>query len=117
MQQICDYLERLNLKANHEIPGRMKKHVRIYMKFFGYGIDDFIPSEISGARANDVHHIDCRGMGGSKEMDVIENLMALTRAEHDEYGDKEQYMEFLRETHKQYLNNKINQNRNGKTIY
>jgi hypothetical protein len=87
----------------------MKKHVRIYMKFFGYGIDDFIPSEISGARANDIHHIDCRGMGGSKEMDVIENLMALTREEHEQYGDKEQYMEFLKETHNQFI---TNENRN-----
>ena len=83
----------------------MQNHVKIYLDFFGYGIDDFIPSEISGERAIDIHHIDCRGMGGSKEKDNIENLMALTREEHEEFGDKEQYMDYLKETHLNFIKN------------
>jgi hypothetical protein len=63
----------------------MKKHIRIYLEFFGYGIDDFIPCEVKGCnkRAVDIHHIDRRGMGGSKEKDYIENLVGLCRKHHD----------------------------------
>ena len=46
-----------------------------------------------------VHHIDCKGMGGSKLKDYIENLMALCQECHDKYGDKKQYMEYLQEIH------------------
>lgn len=66
------------------------------MDFFDYCQEDFIPSELDpDKRANDIHHIDCRGMGGSDDKDYIENLMALDREEHDEFGDKKQYIVFL----------------------
>lgn len=73
------------------------------MEYFGYCKDDFIPSEISGKRANDIHHIEARGMGGSKNKDKIENLMALTREEHLEFGDKEQHMDYLKEVHAEFM--------------
>lgn len=62
----------------------MERHTRVYMKFFSYGMDDFVPCEIcfmgkKDVRAADVHHICGRGKG----MDVIENLMALCRRHHD----------------------------------
>lgn len=81
----------------------MRKHTKIYMKYFGYDVSDFIPSEISGERAVDIHHIDCRGRGGSKEKDNIENLMALTRKEHEMYGDKKEFKEFLKNVHKRFM--------------
>jgi len=81
----------------------MKKHTKIYMDFFGYGEQDFIPSELSEQRANDVNHISCRGMGGSKKKDYIENLMALTRDEHNKYGDNKQYTDFLKEKHFEFI--------------
>jgi 5-methylcytosine-specific restriction endonuclease McrA len=40
-----------------------------------------------------------RGMGGSKEADNINNLMALCRECHLEYGDKKQYIDYLKEIH------------------
>jgi hypothetical protein len=83
----------------------MKNHIKVYMEYFGYGMEDFIPSEISGDRAVDIHHIDCRGMGSSKEKDNINNLMALTRAEHTKYGDKKQWMMFLKLKHEQFMKN------------
>jgi hypothetical protein len=70
------------------------------MEFFRYTESDFIPSEISGERAADIHHINCRAMGGSKDKDHIMNLMALTRKEHEKYGDKKQYKEWLNDIHK-----------------
>lgn len=81
----------------------MKKHVKIYLEYFGYRAGDFIPSEISGERADDIHHIECCGMGGSGDKDNVENLMALTRAEHEKYGDKVRYEEMLKIYHKVFM--------------
>lgn len=81
----------------------MKKHVKIYCEYFGYGEQDFIPSEISGKRAADTHHLDARGLGGSDNCDYIENLMALTREEHEAYGDREQYMDWLKQLHLDFM--------------
>ena len=82
----------------------MKNHTKVYLNHFGYTGEDFIPCETCGARAVDIHHIEARGMGGTKIGDKIENLMALCREHHIEYGDKKQYMEFLKEKHKEKLN-------------
>jgi len=84
----------------------MKKHTKIYLDYFGYGIEDFIPCESCGAKAVDIHHIEARGMGGNKEADNIWNLMALCRKHHIEYGDKKQYIEYLKEIHKEKLDGK-----------
>ena len=86
----------------------MQKHTKIYFDFFGIEYDPVSGwhnclSEISGQPAHDIHHIDCRGMGGSKNKDRIENLMALTSEEHRMYGDKKQYMDFLKQTHDVYI--------------
>ena len=84
----------------------MKNHTKVYCSHFGYILDEFIPCEVCGARAVDLHHIFRRGMGGSKSADTIENIMALCRKCHIEYGDKKQYMEFLKEKHKDKLDGK-----------
>ena len=84
----------------------MKKHTKIYFDYFGYGIDSVILCEVCGAKAVDLHHIFRRGMGGSKEVDNIENIMALCREHHIEYGDKKQYMEYLKNKHKEKLDGK-----------
>jgi hypothetical protein len=63
----------------------MLKHTKIYLSFFGYGEQDRIPCEVKGCtnRGVDVHHIQRRGMGGSKEKDYIENLVGLCREHHE----------------------------------
>jgi ribosome-binding protein aMBF1 (putative translation factor) len=81
----------------------MRKHTKIYFDYFGYGKEDFVSCEVCGRRAVDTHHIDCRGMGGSKEKDVIENLMAVCRECHIKYGDKKEYMDFLKEKHHEFM--------------
>ena len=97
----------------------LKQHIKIYLDAFGYDETDYIPSEIGG-KAVDIHHIVSRGMGGTKEKDRIENLMALTREQHLKYGDKKIYMKMLLTTHwcflerhgvefdREYLRNEIN---------
>ena len=84
----------------------MKKHTMTYFNHFGYDISDFIPCEVCGKTAVDIHHIEARGIGGSKEADNIENLMALCREDHLKYGDKKQYKEFLKDKHQIKLNAK-----------
>ncbi len=85
---------------------QMKKHVKLYIKYFNYALEDVIPCEICGARAVDVHHIYCRGMGGSKDKDHIDNLMGLCRGCHIEYGDKKQHIDMLNKVHSERLKNK-----------
>lgn len=85
----------------------MKLHVKIYFTYFGYDESDTIICECcQRSRAVDIHHIDARGMGSSSNLDYVENLMALCRRCHVKYGDKEQYMNFLKERHVDIMNSK-----------
>lgn len=60
----------------------MKKYIRIYLECMGFDATDFIPCEVCGKKAVDIHHIIPRGMGGSKHRDTCENLIALCREHH-----------------------------------
>ena len=82
----------------------MKAHTKIYFNYFNYDATDFIPCEICGKMANDIHHIHARGMGGTKKPDNINNLMALCRNCHIEYGDKKQHIDYLTQIHKDKCN-------------
>jgi len=84
----------------------MKSYTKTYLKHFGYVADDTILCEVCGKRAQDIHHIECRGMGGSDKKDEISNLMAVCRDCHIKYGDKKQYIEYLTDIHNQHLKNK-----------
>jgi 5-methylcytosine-specific restriction endonuclease McrA len=69
------------------------------MEYFGYGVEDYIACELCNARAVDIHHISCRGMGGTKKEETIDNLMALCRTCHIDYGDKKDFIDYLKEKH------------------
>jgi len=81
----------------------LKKYTKLYLDFFGYTIDDVICCEVCGRKSVDIHHISARGMGGSQEADRIENLMAVDRECHIKYGDKKQYIEFLKQKHYEFM--------------
>jgi hypothetical protein len=86
----------------------MQKHTKLYFDYFDVDYDPQsgwhnCVSELSGLPSKDLHHIEARGMGGSKHADRIENLMALTREEHEKYGDKKQYKSFLQRAHDNYI--------------
>ena len=71
----------------------------------GYGEQDIIISEISGGQAVDPHHIVPRSAGGG---DNIENLIAITRNEHDcSHFKKKPYLqrEELQEIHNNFMKN------------
>jgi hypothetical protein len=82
----------------------MKKHTKIYFQAMGISPVEFVPCEVCGSRAVDIHHIEPRGMGGSKSRDVIENLMALCRPCHHEadFGTK-LTKDHLNEIHQHHL--------------
>lgn len=82
----------------------MKPYIKQYFTHFKYDESDFIPCEVCGTQAVDIHHIECRGMGGTSKPDVIENLMALCRKCHIQYGDKKQFKTFLKHMHRIKMN-------------
>jgi 5-methylcytosine-specific restriction endonuclease McrA len=83
----------------------LKKHTKVYIEAMGYTDTDFICCEVCNRRAVDIHHIETRGMGGSKLMDTPENLMALCRECHHEadFG-VELSKDFLKAVHLKKLN-------------
>lgn len=79
----------------------MQKHTKLYLDYFDkHG--KFLKCEVCSGVACDIHHIQRRGMGGSKKADRVENLIALCRKCHELYGDKKQYKEFLKKKHRNY---------------
>ena len=86
----------------------MTNHLKIYLHGMGFDSSDTIFCEVCGKVAVDLHHINARGMGGSKERDNLENIMALDRECHIKYGDKKQYKEFLKEIHLKNIPNATN---------
>ena len=67
----------------------MKPYTKIYLAFFGYKVQEDVSCEICGCPAIDINHIEARGMGGNPngDKDRIENLMAMCREHHLNYGD------------------------------
>jgi len=72
----------------------------IYKNYFGYVDDEFVPSELSGRSAQDLHHVHFKSGGRD---DSIENLMALTREEHDKAHRRELTEEYLKQKHLEYI--------------
>ena len=70
----------------------------------GYDKTDWIECEVCGTTAVDIHHIEPRGMGGSKEKDVIENLMALCRECHLDAEAKKLHKGYLTKIHDSFIN-------------
>jgi 5-methylcytosine-specific restriction endonuclease McrA len=74
----------------------MKKHTKIYMQHFDY---DVILCEYCNAVAVDIHHIEPRGMGGSKTKDFIANLVALCRSCHIKAEQNKEFNKKVKEIH------------------
>lgn len=83
----------------------MKPHTKIYMEFFGFKIPEDCSCEICGSPAVDIHHIMARGMGGDPKgkKDVIDNLMAVCRKCHEQYGDVPGFIDLLKKIHLKFM--------------
>lgn len=84
----------------------MKRHVKIYMDYFGYVLDDIVCCEVCGKVGVDIHHLKARGMGGTTREDTIEGLMCLCRDCHVNLGDRKDKMDYLISIHEKHLKNK-----------
>ena len=78
----------------------MIKYKKIYLDYFGYGIDDHVPCEVCGSTAVDVHHINYRSRGG---VDDISNLMSLCRYHHDLAHTEVFTQDMLQEIHNAFI--------------
>jgi hypothetical protein len=83
----------------------MKPYINTYYKFFDYTIGDYIPDEVDGTIASDIHHITARSQG-KIYLNCIENLMALNRENHSHFGDKKLYMMMLYHKHLRFIHTK-----------
>jgi 5-methylcytosine-specific restriction endonuclease McrA len=99
MQCLCS---RGNPELNQQSKWALRKHTKIYLKEMNYYPTDWIPCEVCEQTAVDIHHIEARGMGGGNK-DTIENLMALCRKCHVDYGDRKQYKGLLMAVHDQRM--------------
>lgn len=77
----------------------MKKHTKVYLEYYGYDETDFIPCEMCGSKAVDIHHVESRGMGGSKSKDYIENLIAVCRICHTKCHSDRGFNEKAKQKH------------------
>jgi len=81
----------------------MIKHKKTYIDYFSYGVDSFVPCEVCGREATEVHNIENRGMGGTtKEYDITE-LMALCRKCHVNFTEHRWTKEFAQLAHRQFM--------------
>jgi len=78
----------------------MKKYKKIYFEYYNIGEQDIVLSEVSGKLAVDIHHILPKGRGGK---DNIENLIALTREEHNYAHKGKLTQDFLQKIHNNNL--------------
>ena len=82
----------------------MKRHTKIYLKSRGLTGHEFIPCEGCGGRqVVDVHHLENRGMGGSKLLDTPDNLIGLCRFCHDRAHRDKEFNEKLKQRVKEIL--------------
>jgi 5-methylcytosine-specific restriction endonuclease McrA len=87
----------------------MKNHTKVYLKGDGLQIQlTSFACEVCGGQAQDIHHIQPRGMGGSKSRDNIENLIALCRTCHHEadFGTKLK-KDYLYEVHNHHFSKRV----------
>jgi 5-methylcytosine-specific restriction endonuclease McrA len=58
----------------------MTDHIETYRRAWGFALDEYVPCEVCGGTAVDIHHIIYRSHGGGDE---FENTVALCRSCHD----------------------------------
>ena len=89
----------------------MRNHTKVYMTFFYLDESDYIGCEMNcGTEAVDIHHIQARGIGGSKCKDYIENLVALCRDCHNMAETDKEFNVYVRIRHLELINKYLYEN-------
>lgn len=81
----------------------MVKYKKVYIEYFGYYEGEYIGCEICQKPSVDIHHIDFKGMGGSKTKDYIENLIAVCRECHNKCHESKEFNQKAKKIHLQNL--------------
>tara|TARA_R100000781_G_C3999497_1_gene99756 strand:- start:266 stop:538 length:273 start_codon:yes stop_codon:yes gene_type:complete len=76
------------------------------MQFFDYGEQDFIPCEMCGSRATDIHHIE-RRTRNKVTNDFVENLVGLCRDCHVKAESDSMFNMFCRIQHLENVTNQV----------
>ena len=84
----------------------MQKHTKVYMQFFDYGEQDFIPCEMCGSKATDIHHIE-RRTRNKVTNDFVENLVGLCRDCHIKAESDTMFNMFCRIQHLENVTNQV----------
>ena len=84
----------------------MQKHTKVYMQFFDYGEQDFIPCEMCGSKATDIHHIE-RRTRNKVTNDFVENLVGLCRDCHVKAESDTMFNMFCRIQHLENVTNQV----------
>ena len=84
----------------------MKSHTKVYMQFFDYGEQDFIPCEMCGSKATDIHHIE-RRTRNKVTNDFVENLVGLCRDCHIKAESDTMFNMFCRIQHLENVTNQV----------
>ena len=84
----------------------MKSHTKVYMQFFDYGEQDFIPCEMCGSKATDIHHIE-RRTRNKVTNDFVENLVGLCRDCHIKAESDSMFNMFCRIQHLENVTNQV----------
>ena len=84
---------------------QMPNHTAVYMKGINAVPGDWLPCEICGGTAVDIHHSEPKGAGGNPngDKDTIENLMGLCRSCHLKCESGEIPKEKQKEIHNRFL--------------
>lgn len=98
----------------------LPKHIQNWLEFFDLEPGDWVGSEISNVTCNDWHHIHEKGMGGRPkfffkdkwwDIDCVENIIAVTREEHNDCHSNVYTKEQLWDLHSKQMRNHLNQNK------
>ena len=79
----------------------MKLHTKVYMDFFNYAEQDYMPCEMEcGSKIVDIHHLTKQSkFGNKKEKDFIENLIGVCRDCHNRAENDNIFNMFCRIKH------------------
>jgi len=88
----------------------MRNYTKVYMTFFWLDENDYIACEMCGSQGQDIHHIKPRGMGGSKCVDYIENLICLCRDCHTQAESNKEFNTYCRIKHLENINKYLYEN-------
>ena len=80
----------------------MKAYTKTYFRYFGFDESDFVPCEICGSKATEIHHLEPKSIAKAK-VNLIDNLIAVCRTCHDLCGGLRSFNDQAKLIHRKKL--------------